>query len=296
MISETTKRNTKRCNHLNGKEWLQNSVSIWSNIRKSSTESRFNHPASFPLALVKKILDCFTNDDDQNVLDPFVGCGTTVIQAVESGKTGIGFDISKEYLDLAESRLAQSSLFETNGSYQLYQQNALSIPEIMDKDSVDIVITSPPYWDILNMKRSADGKKIRNYGDNGEDLGNMGDYNLFMQSLCKVFMGLSSILKKDKYCIINVMDIRKGPKLFPIHSDLIVMLSNSDFELDDIIIWDRSHEYNNLRPLGYPAVFRINRIHEYLLIFKNRRSDHDTFLGKQEKNCKTGPNPKPEMV
>ena len=40
------------------------------------------------------------------------------------------------------------------------------------------------------------------------------------------------------------------------------------FLFDDLIIWDRKHEYNNLRPLGHPSVFRINRVHEYILIFQ----------------------------
>ena len=40
------------------------------------------------------------------------------------------------------------------------------------------------------------------------------------------------------------------------------------FLFDDIIIWDRRRDYNNLRPLGYPSVFRINKVHEYILIFQ----------------------------
>lgn len=46
------------------------------------------------------------------------------------------------------------------------------------------------------------------------------------------------------------------------------MMEHIGFIYDDLIIWDRRHEYNNLKPLGYPAVFRINKIHEYILIFK----------------------------
>jgi len=38
--------------------------------------------------------------------------------------------------------------------------------------------------------------------------------------------------------------------------------------LEDIIIWDRSKEYNNLKPLGFPYVFRVNKVHEYILVFK----------------------------
>jgi len=36
---------------------------------------------------------------------------------------------------------------------------------------------------------------------------------------------------------------------------------------DDLIIWDRQADYNNMRPLGYPYKFRINKVHEYLMIF-----------------------------
>jgi len=64
------------------------------------------------------------------------------------------------------------------------------------------------------------------------------------------------------------MDIRKGCEFFPFHSDLATEMQRIGYIFDDIIIWDRSLEYNNLRPLGYPAVFRVNKVHEYLLIFQ----------------------------
>ncbi|MGE3316267.1 MAG: hypothetical protein AB7O26_14210, partial [Planctomycetaceae bacterium] len=38
----------KRCNGLDGKKWIQNSISVWSDIRKSADEARLGHPAMFP--------------------------------------------------------------------------------------------------------------------------------------------------------------------------------------------------------------------------------------------------------
>ena len=66
------------------------------------------------------------------------------------------------------------------------------------------------------------------------------------------------------------MDIRKQEKFYPYHADLTARLCRDDvgFLLDDIVIWDRRQEYNNLRPLGYPTTFRINKVHEYILIFQ----------------------------
>ncbi len=43
----------------------------------------------------------------------------------------------------------------------------------LQSDSVDLSISSPPYWDILNQKRTADYKNIRNYSESKTDLGNL---------------------------------------------------------------------------------------------------------------------------
>ena len=66
------------------------------------------------------------------------------------------------------------------------------------------------------------------------------------------------------------MDLRKKDKFFPLHIDISKMMGEIGFELEDIMIWDRQHEYNNMKTLGYPYVFRVNKIHEFLLIFWKR--------------------------
>ena len=131
-----------------------------------------------------------------------------------------------------------------------------------------MVITSPPYWDILSQKRSADGKDVRDYGDEHRDLGKIADYQEFLSELSGVFSLMLEVLKPGKYCVVNVMDLRKKSAFYPFHSDLAVKLQSIGFIFDDLLIWDRRHEYNNMRPLGYPSVFRVNKCHEYLLIFK----------------------------
>jgi DNA modification methylase len=65
------------------------------------------------------------------------------------------------------------------------------------------------------------------------------------------------------------MDIRKKNAFYPLHSDLTTAMQNIGYTYDDLIIWDRQSDYNNMRPLGYPSKFRINKVHEFLLIFIN---------------------------
>ncbi len=264
---ERTKR--KRGNDLDGKTWIKYSVSIWSDIRKTKEELQLNHPAIFPVQLVTRLLECFTTGEEKVVLDPFSGIGSTVVAAEKMGKTGIGIEISDKFVAVARNRLAQKSLWgEAEGNSIVHHGDANDLLEFVQPESVDIVVTSPPYWNILTRKRTADGKEIRHYGDTAKDLGKITEYQDFLRALQRIFALVFKVLKKGKYCLVVVMDIRKGPRFYPFHSDIADLMQEIGFVYDDLIIWDRQQEYNNLRPLGYPSVFRINRTHEFVLIFQ----------------------------
>lgn len=259
----------RRANDLDGRTWTRYSISIWSDIRKTPEEVALGHPAIFPQQLVTRLIECFTLLDEKVVLDPFMGSGSTIVAADRMGKTGIGFETSVEYYNLAARRLYNRELFQTHElTSQLYLADARRMLEFLKPESVDLVITSPPYWDILSQKRTADYKEVRDYGDAPGDLSQITDYDEFLKELSKVFEGVYKVLKPSKYCIIIVMDLRKKDKFYPFHSDIANFMQGIGFIYDDLIIWDRRHEYNNMRPLGYPSVFRINKAHEYILIFK----------------------------
>ena len=136
-------------------------------------------------------------------------------------------------------------------------------------ESVGFCVTSPPYWDILCQKHTADRKTIRNYGNDPDDLGNIERYEDFLGRLQAIFQKVYAALEARAYCIVVVM-ISEKSDFYPLHMDIAGKMLEIGFTLDDIIIWDRRQEYNNLRPLGYPSVFRINKVHEFILIFQKR--------------------------
>ena len=263
-----------RANDLGGKEWTKYSISVWNDLRKTPEELKLGHPAMFPGSLVDRILRCFTKDSEKVVLDPFLGSGATLVAAKKLGKAGVGFEVATEYYDLALLRLrqTQSLLFSTNASPEavVHLCDARHIRSYLAPNSVDLCMTSPPYWDILSRKRSADSKPVRDYAQADGDLSKVRDYAEFLEALAGVFEQVNEALRPGRYCIVIVMDIRKQEKFFPLHADLSARLTREDVGLilDDVIIWDRRQEYNNLRPLGYPTTFRVNKIHEYILIFR----------------------------
>jgi len=263
-----------RANDLSGKEWTKYSISVWNDIRKTSEEAKLGHPAMFPGSLVERLLLSFTKGTEKAVLDPFCGSGATLVAAKRMGKHGIGFEVAKEYYDLSVRRLrqTQSRLFVSSDGpeAQVHHADARDMERFVSASTIDICITSPPYWDILSRKRSADYKAVRDYAEGQGDVSKIADYRQFLDELANIFRNVYSALKPRGFCIVVVMDIRKQDKFYPFHSDLAARLCGEDvgFFLDDTIIWDRRQEYNNLRPLGYPTTFRINKIHEYILIFR----------------------------
>ena len=263
----------KRTNELSGKDWMRNSISVWNDIRKSREEKSLGHPAMFPSELAKRLIECFTSDRERMILDPFTGVGSTLIAAKELNKDAIGIELSEEFADIARNRVnntqQQLTLFdELETDINVCVGDSRNLSQHVNSNSVDMVITSPPYWDILIEKRPLYPKEGVNYGDTKEDLGKIRDYEKFLGELHKVFSQVYEVMKPQAYCCIIVMDIRKKNRLYPLHMDISLFMEEIGYVLDDMIIWDRSQDYNYLYPLGYPSTFRINRIHEFILIFR----------------------------
>ena len=67
-------------------------------------ETRNKHPAPFPVALIDRIIGSTTA---QTILDPFMGSGTTALAALNFGRDYIGIDVSPDYCEDAEARIAE---------------------------------------------------------------------------------------------------------------------------------------------------------------------------------------------
>jgi len=207
------------------------------------------------------------------VFDPFAGTGGTLVAAARLGKHGVGIELSSEFVSVARKRLAECPQSDVADSAPaagptLHHASARDLLTHVAPDSVDLCVTSPPYWNILNQRRTADSKAVRHYGNLADDLGTIADYDEFLSALTAVFADVLAVLKPGAHCCIVVMDLRKKNRFYPFHSDLAARLQTIGYEFDDLVVWNRQTEYNNLRPLGYPAVFRINKVHEFILLMR----------------------------
>lgn len=74
------------------------------NIWDINPEKNNDFPAPFPIDLVSNCILSTTNENDI-VLDPFMGSGTTACACVQSGRHYIGFELCQEYVDMANDRI-----------------------------------------------------------------------------------------------------------------------------------------------------------------------------------------------
>jgi site-specific DNA-methyltransferase (adenine-specific) len=84
-------------------EFLEATLDVWE--IPSERASRVGHPAPFPVALPRRLIELYTYRGDL-VLDPFIGSGSTAVAASEATRHYVGFDTDATYLALAEERIA----------------------------------------------------------------------------------------------------------------------------------------------------------------------------------------------
>lgn len=99
--------------------WQGRDTAYPTNVLHMATEcSNKGHSAAFPIALPTWFIKLFTDPGDA-VLDPFVGSGTTLKAAIQSGRAAVGIDLSSEFAVLARQQLhpVQGILMEERTAY-----------------------------------------------------------------------------------------------------------------------------------------------------------------------------------
>lgn len=114
-LSDTDKiRDTSKVGSGFGKNisnWLERDKAYPTNVLHLATEcNNKNHSAAFPEELPEWFIKLFTEEND-TVLDPFMGSGTTLIVANRLKRNAIGIDIVPEYYEMVKKRLNPVELY-----------------------------------------------------------------------------------------------------------------------------------------------------------------------------------------
>lgn len=262
-------------NCMTAKDWLKSQLGVWQFFYEArDIRNKSIHPATFPIALAKKVIDLFTHKGEM-VLDPFVGSGTTLVAAQDTDRNAVGFDLQQKYVDLCKSRLVQTTLF-SNAKQLAVQDDARDIPQYLNPESVSLIFTSPPYANLLNRERKNKSRRFRDneqlgkveqYSQDPRDLGTM-TIEEYTTAMGEIFQSLLPLLRPKAHCVINVPDMWWENKRITIHIALVEELRKRGYELRNIIIWDRTNVVNQIGIFGWPSNYiTMGVTFEYLLDF-----------------------------
>jgi len=102
LYKNSWKRLNKGKSTITREEFIEWTNGLWNFSGES--KKRIGHPAPFPIELPKRCIRMFSYENDI-VLDPFLGSGTTLIAAYKENRIGIGVEIDKSYVNLAINRI-----------------------------------------------------------------------------------------------------------------------------------------------------------------------------------------------
>ena len=276
-MTKRTRRN--KLNDLDSKSWLKFQKSWFIHNPPPRRRDVLRHPAKFPESLAQEFIEFFTKSG-QVVLDPMVGTGSTLVAALRSGRHSYGLELNQVYADIARHVVDEER--ESLGEYakdlvaEVITGNASHFNDIAknsDIPPVDYIITSPPYWNMLRERGSETQKKRRIspeldvfYSEDTNDLGNIDDYDEFLERLVGIYKQLKNQLQPRAYMTIIVKNVKKGGKIYPLAWDLANHLGKI-YTLKDEKIWVQDNQ--RLAPYGFGSAWVSNTFHHYCLQFRN---------------------------
>lgn len=192
----------------------------------------------------------YWSEEDDLVLDPFMGWGVRGAVATMLGRRYWGYEVSPTMFDKAKRFLNTDGVQE---KIELVMGDGLKLEQ--GPDTADLIFTCPPYWN------------LEKYESVPHQISDCSRYEEFLVMLSKGFEKYNEVLKKGKFCVFVVSDFRKdGFKL--LHKDVIDIAEKVGLKIWDILISIRKN------PFVWKQIARCDKkrytsnSHEYILVFR----------------------------
>ena len=238
-----------RLNDLDPKSWIKFQKSWFLHNPPPRRKDVLRHPAKFPETLAQEFIEFFTKEK-QIVFDPMLGTGSTIVAALRAGRNSYGIELNSKYAEIAKQIIIEEREILGDPAEDLISKvitgDAADLPEYIQKYQlpvIDYVFTSPPYWNMLKVRGAMTQKERRDnpgldvfYSNHKNDLGNINDYEIFLEKLISIYISVQPFLRERAYLTIIVKNIKKRGIIYPLAWDLARKLGEV-YTLKDEKIW-----------------------------------------------------------
>ncbi len=217
---------------------------------KATATYRGNFAPQVPRNLILRY-----SKQNEIVLDPFVGSGTTLIECKLLGRRGIGVDINPSAVEVCKNNLKFTTRHEVPQIVRVGDARDLNF---LEDESIDLIVTHPPYADAIK------------YSENiGGDLSHIRDVEKFTSEMKTVAMELFRVLRLGRCCAVLIGDLRRNKHVVPIGFKTFNAFLEVGFIPKEMII----KVQHNCKTTGYWAERSIEGgflllAHEYLFVFE----------------------------
>lgn len=254
------------------------------NVRKSkeyviTSKSKIDkiglkHPAPYSYNDIETLVN-IENINNKTILDPFLGVGSTIFGTYKNNNYNIGIELNKEYIDLIHERIKFLNLEDlTSEKYEIINGDSSKKIKKLDNE-IDIVITSPPYFNILKNKskgirhdKSQSRQGVEYYSELKDDIGNLDEYSAYLKVMTKIFKDSYQKMSIGGKFYLIISDFTINKKETDIHSDMIMCMNKAGFNYSgtSYILQNQKAIY----PFGYPYKIVLNHIFQYIITFEKR--------------------------
>lgn len=206
-----------------------NGASVWATAQAAPATQRAGryhpdstkHPAKMLPAIAGHAVEAYSRPGDL-ILDPMCGIGTTLVEALHTGRRAVGVEYETRWADLARTNIDLARTAGIDLDAAVYQGDARKLPELLPevlRGQVDLVITSPPYGDSTHGHvRVKPGEGVHKYDHRYGavlDRGNLANVGIgrLLSGFTKILTGVVDYLKPGGHVVITARPWRQHAEL-----------------------------------------------------------------------------------
>ena len=175
--------------------------------RKKDELNSNNYHGNFVPQIPEHFVKRFTKENDL-IIDPFVGSGTTIFESTRNNRFCIGVDINPSLFELVTIKNIDHSLYSLIEGDSRSKNTISKIKNEMfskyNKEKAQFIIFHPPYHDIIK------------FSDNKKDLSNCDSIEEFLKKFNTVIKNYKDILEDDRYCALVIGDKYENSEWIPL--------------------------------------------------------------------------------
>ena len=205
----------------------------------------------------------YTKEQDF-ILDPFAGSGTSLIEAQRLNRNALGIELQKDMVDKANKLIQLEKKDNVINKVYPGDSRTFRIDDMLkyyNIKNIQFIIFHPPYWDIIK------------FSDNPNDLSNSPTLTQFLTNLGLIIDNTCQYLEKNRYCAIVIGDKYANSEVVPLGFMCMNLFLERQFKLKGILVknFDETKGKSNQKAIWrYRALssdFFIFK-HEYIMVFK----------------------------